>query len=84
MRVPIDELPDVDLERIKHVVVSTKYPAVNIKVYGEKDRRGPDNNVRIWISEDRALHIRVEKANRCYSFKKIIETQGYIEVIQEY
>ena len=84
MRIPNGRLPEPEQERIKHITVSAAWPAVNLKIYGEKDRRGPDNNVRVWVTEDRSLHIRVQKEDRCYPFKEVIETPGYIEIVQEY
>lgn len=54
---------------------------LNIPVLGHRDPRGPDNNIRVWVDKDDKLHVRVEKTQRCYSYEKTIEEDGYIEVI---
>ena len=54
-----------------------------IKIFGNRDPRGSDNNIEIWIDENDNLHIRVEKPSmRCYPFKELIEKSGYVEIIQ--
>ena len=55
----------------------------NIPIYGHKDPRGPDNNIRIWVDKEGLLHIRMEKTNRCYRFRRCINVEGYVEVIAE-
>jgi len=75
-------LPPIDRERLKNVSVSPRYPAVNIKVYGDKDRRGPDNNIRVWLDKEGRLHIRVEKAKRCYQFAGMYDCDGFVELVQ--
>lgn len=55
--------------------------AKELKVLGRRDPRGPDNSVYIWVDENDQLHIRVLKTNRCYKFKQVIETNGYVEVV---
>lgn len=81
-KIPPNQFPPEDVERHKCVRVTPRYPAVNVAVVGNRDPRGSDNNVRIWLDEDDHLHIRVEKAHRCYSFAECIDTSTYVEVIQ--
>ena len=54
-----------------------------IMVFGKRDPRGPDNNIYMWVDSQDKLHIRVLKAQRCYEFEKVIETEGFIEVVQK-
>jgi len=54
-----------------------------IKVFGHRDPRGPDNNIYVWVDEQDHLHIKVLKAQRCYRFKEVQDTPGYVEIIQE-
>lgn len=54
---------------------------VEIKVTGNRDQRGPDNSVMVWVDENDKLHIRTWKAKRCYQFDKVIETDGCVEVV---
>lgn len=75
---------DIPSIRTKRIRVTPQHPAVEIKVVGDRDPRGADNNIYIWLdTDDDTLHIRVEKPNRCYRFAKVIDEGGYIEVIQE-
>lgn len=55
--------------------------SVNVPIYGRRDPRGPDNNLRVWLDADGRLHLRLEKTNRCYQFSEIINTQGAVEII---
>ena len=55
--------------------------ALNIPIYGHKDPRGPDNNIRVWCDEEDKLHIRIEKTNRCYQFKACHNEHDYVEII---
>lgn len=52
-------------------------------VLGHRDPRGPDNTIAVWVDEHDKLHIRVLKADRCYRFEQVVETAGYVEVIQK-
>jgi hypothetical protein len=52
-----------------------------ILVFGQRDPRGPDNNIHIWVDKDDKLHIRVQKTDRCYSFEQMIDERGYVEII---
>jgi hypothetical protein len=54
-----------------------------VRVFGERDPRGPDNHVYVWVDEQDRLHIRVLKVSRCYELEQVVETPGYIEVIQK-
>jgi len=77
---PISTEDQDKIKRKKVVRVRKGYP-VNIPIMGEKDPRGPDNNVIIYIDKDDTLRIRVWKTDRCYKFVRVEETQGYVEVI---
>ena len=64
--------------------MTPRNPAIEVRVYGNRDPRGPDNNVQVWLdTDDDTLHIRVYKAERCYRFKQVVETSGHVEVIAE-
>lgn len=54
---------------------------VEIRVCGRRDPRGPDNSVFIWLDEDDKLHITVYKTKRCYSFERVDETAGYVDLV---
>jgi hypothetical protein len=69
--------------RIKKMRVTPQHPAIEIKVTGARDPRGPDNSVFIWLEDDDTLHISVYKANRCYQFREVIDHGGAIEIVQE-
>lgn len=75
----MSQLPEK--ERVAKGIFVRGKICVNIPIFGQKDPRGPDNNIRCWVDSNRKLHIRVEKTNRCYAFEKVEETEGYIEVI---
>jgi hypothetical protein len=66
----------------KVVAVRAKRIVTNIAITGQRDPRGPDNNIRVWIDNKDQLHIQVLKAERCYFFKKMINDNGYVEIIQ--
>lgn len=73
-------------EPVKTTLVRAPRPKGKIRqvvVLGHRDPRGPDNNITIWVDKDDKLHIRVLKADRCYRFKEVIETPGYVEIVQE-
>jgi hypothetical protein len=72
-----------DGERIGPAVRAPKSQkvCVNVPIFGHRDPRGPDNNLRVWVDEFDFLHIRIEKTNRCYKFAHVIETPGFVEVI---
>lgn len=54
-----------------------------IWITGQKDPRGPDNSLTVWIDDDGSLRIMLEKpALRCYQFSHIEETASHITVIQ--
>jgi len=71
---------DHDAAKIQRCRVRPGKP-VEIKVTGDRDQRGPDNSVMLWVDEDDKLHIRTWKADRCYQFDKVIENDGCIEVV---
>ena len=53
-----------------------------IHVYGNRDPRGPDNTIEVWLDETDRLHILVPKAQRCYRFESMIDMPGHVEIIQ--
>ena len=53
-----------------------------IKVFGNRDPRGPDNNIYVWLDEKDRLHIRVLKADRCYRYMQFKNEDGYTETVQ--
>jgi hypothetical protein len=53
-----------------------------IKIFGNRDPRGPDNNIFIWVDKNDRLHIRVLKPQRCYQYSHGINQDGYIEIVQ--
>lgn len=69
--------------RRKKIRVTPRYPAVEIRVTGNRDPRGPDNSIFVWLEEDDTLHIMTYKANRCYRFREVIDHFGSIEIVQE-
>lgn len=54
---------------------------INAPVFGHRDPRGPDNNIRVWVDDKDRLHIRVEICSRCYKHERIIRKPGFVEVI---
>ncbi len=75
-------LPPREKARTRRLRVTPQYPYIEVKITGNRDPRGPDNSVHIWLDDDDKLHIMTWKANRCYQFSEVIETDDYIEVIQ--
>lgn len=63
-----------------HVKATKKQKVITIT--GQRDPRGPDNTVTVWIDNTDQLHIRLLKPNRCYQFKEMIDKPGYVEIIQ--
>jgi hypothetical protein len=54
-----------------------------INVTGQKDPRGPDNTIKVWINESGQLCIEVGKPTvRCYPFSHVEENASSITVIQ--
>lgn len=54
-----------------------------IHVIGEKDPRGPDNTITVYLDEKGQLVIEVQKPYvRCYPFSHIEENDSCIKVIQ--
>ena len=68
-------------KRVKAVRVTKRTGPKVIPICGEKDPRGPDNNITVYIDYDGSLRIRVWKTDRCYKFDYIYETNGFIEVV---
>lgn len=58
-------------------------PKATVVVFGNRDPRGYDNKIEIWLDEEDKLHIQVMKPDLCYRFKEVKESPSYIEVIQE-
>jgi hypothetical protein len=54
---------------------------LEIRVFGHRDPRGPDNNIFIWVDDEDQLHIKVWKTDRCYHFKEVVETGNAVEII---
>lgn len=54
-----------------------------IAVVGNRNPRGYDNKIEIWLDEADRLHISVLKPDLCYKFSKVNDYPGMIEVIQE-
>jgi len=59
-----------------------KNQAQAIYVVGDRDPRGADNRIDVWLDEEDRLHISVLKAQRCYRFAEMCEYSGHIELIQ--
>lgn len=56
-----------------------------IQIVGQKDPRGPDNKVVIWIDENNRLCIKVDKPTlRCYPFSHVEQDASSVTVIQNY
>lgn len=73
-----------DPKRQIRVRVTPRSPSVEIKVIGNRDPRGADNNVFIWLdTDDDTLHIAVCKADRCYKFREVIDHGSVVEIVQE-
>lgn len=71
-------------KKVTRVLRATAKPGklVEIKVYGDRDPRGPDNNIFIWVDKDDRLHIRVLKAERCYRYSHGFNEDGFFETVQ--
>lgn len=78
MRISLEKLDGA--RRVRGFRV-THRRALNIPICGEKDPRGPDNNIIVYIDDEGLLHIQVQKTDRCYRFFAVEETNSYIEVI---
>jgi len=52
-----------------------------IRILGHRDPRGPDNSVTVWLDDQDRLHIRVLKADRCYRFSEMMDTEGFVEIV---
>jgi hypothetical protein len=70
-----------DKERVTKPVIIRGRRCVNIPIVGQRDPRGADNNIRVWVDAEDKLHIRVEKTDRCYALQEVFECDGYVEVI---
>lgn len=63
-------------------IKATKKPKF-ITVTGQKDPRGPDNTIKIWIDSEGNLRIRVQKPSlRCYQYSHTEENSDAITIIQ--
>ena len=71
------------MKRILIRAPKTRGTVKEIAVLGHRDPRGADNTIAVWVDEHDKLHIRVLKADRCYRFEQVVETDGYVEVIQK-
>ncbi len=64
------------------VIRAAKKPKI-IYVVGQKDPRGPDNSIKIFIDDKGRLVIEIEKPGlRCYPFSHIEETASHVRIIQ--
>lgn len=63
------------------VRVTPRHNDAEILVYGNRDPRGYDNKIQIWLDERGKLHISMMKANLCYKFERVVENSSFIEVI---
>ena len=73
--------PTPDLHPLHLRAPRRKGQCREIKVLGHRDPRGPDNSVTVWVDGRDRLHIRVLKADRCYRFSGMIDTQGFVEIV---
>ena len=77
-----DQFPE-DRARNAGFKVTPRHPALRIRIFGNRDPRGPDNTIRVWLDDQDRLHIQVQKPTlRCYTLEQVIETPGAIEVVQ--
>lgn len=81
MNKPEPTADDLSKARRKPAVRASSSFICNIPIVGNKDPRGPDNNVIVWIDDEGLLRIRVWKTDRCYRFKGVIDTPGYVEIV---
>lgn len=65
----------------KPIIQRIKKDHYLVHVIGNKDPRGNDNEIEIYIDEEDKLIIQVGKVNRCYQFEKVIEEEHFIKVI---
>lgn len=72
--------PPIKTKQIK-VRATKRSGTKEILVFGQRDPRGPDNNIHIWVDEKDRLHIRVQKTDRCYSFEQLVNEAGYVEIV---
>lgn len=63
------------------VRASNRSGTKEIHVFGQRDPRGPDNNIYIWVDEQDRLHIRLLKTERCYKFDQLIDNGSTVEII---
>lgn len=54
---------------------------LNVPIYGHRDPRGPDNNLRVWVDAEDRLHLRLEKTSRCYKFAEVVNAASFVEII---
>jgi hypothetical protein len=80
MAIPI-EFRDRPVDRVVRLVPGR--PRYSIGVIGNRDPRGLDNTVHLWLTDDDELHIAVGTPDRCYRFKEIERGPCTVEVIQE-
>lgn len=66
----------------RNKVIQVNKTPLNLNIIGKRDPRGYDNTVRVWLDQSDHLHIRVEKAQRCYRFTEMIDAAGHVELIQ--
>lgn len=74
-------LPPPRKTRASQVRVTKRSGMKEILVFGQRDPRGPDNNIYIWVDEQDRLHIQVLKAQRCYKFAEMKDGPGSVEII---
>jgi hypothetical protein len=76
-----DPVPDLRPMRLR--APRRKGYCREIRVLGHRDPRGPDNSVTVWVDQGDQLHVRVLKADRCYRFSEVIETEGFVEIVAD-
>lgn len=69
---------------MKPKIVKAKSKPQHIIIYGQKDPRGPDNTITVWIDDEGDLRIKVQKPSpRCYEFSHLEDNPGDITIVQK-
>jgi len=69
--------------KMSRTLRATKKPKKTY-ILGNKDPRGPDNSLTIWIDDIGDLRIQLEKPMvRCFSFSHIEENASTITIVQK-
>lgn len=63
--------------------IFAKKKKTSIQIFGQRDPRGPDNTIEVWLDDNDHLHIKLQKPGlRCYQYERTIETSEKVEIIQ--